>query len=272
VNGRICPFFGTIALVLTALTVTLTYGASHAQTRDMAAGKGQPGCTAPSELTHLTQPLRRLASRLGSQKPIRIVAIGSSSTAGAGASSPAMSYPSRLEVELRRRFPLRDITVVNRGANGEEARDMIARFDESVIAEKPDLVLWQVGANAVLRDEPVAPVGSYVREGIRRIRAIGADLILIDPQFAPKVLAKVDIDNMVDLLATIAKEENVGVFQRFAVMRHWRQSEAIPYRTFLSPDELHMNDWGYGCVAHLLAGAIADAAVRPTLTAGGPVR
>jgi hypothetical protein len=35
----------------------------------------------------------------------------------------------------------------------------------------------------------------------------------------------------------------------------------------LSEDELHMNDWGYGCFARLLAGSIADASNRSTVTA-----
>ncbi len=43
-------------------------------------------------------------------------------------------------------------------------------------------------------------------------------------------------------------------------MRYWRLTEDIPFDTFVSPDELHMNDWSYGCVAKLLAGAIAEAA------------
>jgi acyl-CoA thioesterase-1 len=30
---------------------------------------------------------------------------------------------------------------------------------------------------------------------------------------------------------------------------------------------LHMNDWSYGCIAKLLAGAIYDAATRATVTA-----
>ena len=50
-------------------------------------------------------------------------------------------------------------------------------------------------------------------------------------------------------------------------MRYWRLTEDIPFSTFLSPDELHMNDWSYSCVAKLLAGAIADAATRATVTA-----
>ena len=49
------------------------------------------------------------------------------------------------------------------------------------------------------------------------------------------------------------------MFRRFAVMRHWRQVARIPYEKFLSPDELHLNDWSYGCIAKLLAGAIAEA-------------
>ena len=35
---------------------------------------------------------------------------------------------------------------------GEEAADMLARFETGVIAEHPHLVLWQVGTNSVLRD------------------------------------------------------------------------------------------------------------------------
>ena len=105
-----------------------------------------------------------------------------------------------------------------------------------------------------------------IRDGVRRMRASGADVILIDPQFAPKVLAKTEIDETVDLMSTAAKQDNVSLFHRFAVMRYWRQTVGIPYGTFLSPDELHMNDWGYGCVAKLLAHAISEAATRPEVT------
>ncbi|MGA8158161.1 MAG: GDSL-type esterase/lipase family protein, partial [Rhodoplanes sp.] len=82
-----------------------------------------------------------------------IVALGSSSTAGAGASSSDATYPNRLAAALKEHFPSNTITVLNRGVNGEDARDMLNRFDTSVAAEKPDLVLWQVGTNSVLRDK-----------------------------------------------------------------------------------------------------------------------
>jgi hypothetical protein len=60
------------------------------------------------------------------------------------------------------------------------------------------------------------------------------------------------------------------LFDRFAIMKHWRETRGMPFEAFLNPDLLHMNDWGYDCVARLLAEAIADAATRAPLTAGMP--
>ena len=34
---------------------------------------------------------------------------------------------------------------------------MLARLETAVIAERPDLVLWQVGTNSVLRDKALEP-------------------------------------------------------------------------------------------------------------------
>jgi acyl-CoA thioesterase I len=221
-------------------------------------------CHAPANLVRLAYPLTHTAQRLLAGEPLTIVAIGSSSTAGAGASSPGASYPSRLAAELSQRFPHNRITVINQGVNGEEVRDMLARFPVSVIAQKPDLVLWQVGTNAVMRDDPLAPAGSLIRDGVRQVKAIGADIVLMDPQFAPRVISKPEIDGMINLLSTAAKEASVDMFPRFAVMRFWHDKDGMPFDTFVSPDGLHMNDWGYACVATLLGSAISEAATRVT--------
>ena len=217
-------------------------------------------CVTPADLTRLELPLRRTARRLASGKLIMIVALGSSSTVGVGASSAESTYPSRLMVELAQRFQTQPIMVLNRGISGERAVDMLARFDESVSAERPDLVLWQVGTNAVLRGYEHLKSTFLIRDGIRRMKAIGADVVLVDPQFAPKVIAKPEIEDMVDLISSAARQENVDVFHRFALMRHWHDIDGMPFEAFLSPDGLHMNDWSYNCFAKALADAIADAA------------
>jgi lysophospholipase L1-like esterase len=229
-----------------------------------------PGCSGPGD--RLDHPLRRTAQRLAAGQPLTIVAIGSSSTSGAGATSSSASYPSRLEVELKERFPTHTIRVLNRGVGGEEVGDMLARFDKAVFAEAPDLVLWQVGTNTVLRGHNLPSAQSLIHEGLERLKASGADVVLVDPQFAPKVIARPDHEAMVSFISAEAKAQNVGVFHRFSVMRHWRQTQQIPFETFVSADGLHMNDWSYACVAKLLAAAIDEAATRASTVAGGPRR
>jgi lysophospholipase L1-like esterase len=235
----------------------------------IAATRPAP-CTVVAAQVRFDQALPRMARLIASGAPIKIVALGSSSTYGAGASTSAASYPSRLAEELARHFPGHEITVLNRGVNGDEAADMLARLDAAVIAEKPDLVLWQVGTNSVLRDMAVLPHATLLHDGLARLKATGADVVLIDPQYAPRVIAKPNADGMVSLIATAAKAEHVCLFHRFELMRHWHETERMPFEAFVSADGLHMNDWSYACLAKALGIAIAEAATRPTATAIGP--
>jgi acyl-CoA thioesterase-1 len=257
------PFSSRLAVMLIAAGVTVAVGQvdpvkARSATTTMA-------CVAPAEFTRFTNPLKRVAERISANQPVTIVAIGSSSTFGAGASSPAMSYPSRLALELRTLLPRASIAVVNRGVNGQTALDMLARFDRDVFMAHPDLVLWQVGSNAVLLGKPIVPTGSLISEGLRRLKAAGFDVVLINPQYAPKVISKHDerdVDLMDALISTVAQKMHINLFRRFALMRYWRVTEGLPFNAFLSRDELHMNDWSYGCMAKLLASAIAEAAMR----------
>src|SRR6266516_11347 len=225
-------------------------------------------CAASSDLARFDRPLSRVAQLVALGEAVKIVTIGSSSTSGAGASSIASNYPSRLEVELKARFPRLPIQVLNRGVGGEEVPQMLARFAEAVLAEKPDLVIWQVGTNSVLRGHDVGKVAEDIHEGVARLKAIGIDVILIDLQFAPRVIEKADAAPMVGLISAVAKRDNVDLFCRFAVMREWSETRHVSFQQSLAPDGLHMNDWSYSCMAKLLASAIADAATRVPQTAG----
>ena len=72
---------------------------------------------------------------------------------------------------------------------------------------------------------------------------------------------------MVDLISTAAKKADVDLIQRFAIMRYWVQHDHMIFTDFTSPDLLHMNDWGYACLAKLIGGSIADAAQRNVASA-----
>ena len=165
-------------------------GSSAGAAAPAATPASAAACVIPQDYARFDLPLRRTARQLAAGLPIKIVAVGSSSTSGAGASSPYNAYPSRLAAELAREFVDHDFTVLNRGVNGDTATDMLARFDRGVIAEKPDLVLWQVGTNSLLRGDPIQPHRSLLHGGIERLKATGADIVLIDPQYAPRVIAR----------------------------------------------------------------------------------
>src|ERR1700736_2073145 len=259
----LCAGVGAVALAALVIGTHSPSRRAHAQ-----AAPAAPACVAPSELARFTHRLPRLAERVAERVPITIVAVGSSSTAGVGASSPMTNYPARLEALLRERTPgVGMINVLNRGVGGEEIRDMLARFERDVIAENPDLVLWQMGTNSVLHDHAISGNGALLARELAVLRTTGADVALINPQYAPKVLAHPDIANMVDLISAAAKASNVELFDRFAVMKYWRETRGMPFEAFLNPDLLHMNDWGYDCLAQVLANAIADAAIRASVTA-----
>jgi lysophospholipase L1-like esterase len=210
-------------------------------------------CSAPKGGVPAMGSLPRVASKLVAGLPVVIVAFGSSSTQGWGSTSPDFSYPSRLLAQLKRQYPTADITVLNRGKGGEDAPEMMKRLQIAVLDANPDLVIWQVGTNAVLRGFDPAETEKQIQEGIGRIQAAGSDVVLVDPQYSPRVNERAEnAGRMVNLLHRVARLRHIGIFPRFEVMRDWHEKQELPVETFVIADGLHMNDWGYACFAQLL--------------------
>jgi lysophospholipase L1-like esterase len=210
-------------------------------------------CLPPKGGAQSMGSLPHVAGKLASGQPIVIVAFGSSSTQGWGSSSPEFNYPNRLAAQLHRQYPGADITVLNRGVGGEDAPEMMKRLQTAVIDNKPDLVIWQVGTNAVLRNLDPVETAKMVSDGVARIQEADADLVLVDPQYSPRVIEHAEgASQMVRLLGRVAHLRHVGIFPRFEVMRQWHDQQDLPVDTFTIADGLHMNDWGYACFAQLL--------------------
>jgi lysophospholipase L1-like esterase len=106
----------------------------------------QPSSKIPVHAAPFAHRLPNFASRLSGNGPIKVVAIGSSSTAGEGGIVP---YTYRVETALRAKYAGRMIDVLNRGISGQEAPEEFDRMQADVIDEKPALVIWQLGTNAV---------------------------------------------------------------------------------------------------------------------------
>lgn len=232
----------------------------------------QPNRYIPAHVEAFPYRLPNFANRLNGPGSIKIVAIGSSSTAGEGDIVP---YPFRLEAALRAKYPGRMIDILNRGISGQEAPDELARMQQDVIAEAPALVIWQVGTNAVWQPgRNLNDVATAIERGLQLLSSEAMDVVMMDLQYAPAVLTDDKIDatrrmlSLIDQLATAAK---VNVFHRFDLMRKFLDVERHSFDTIIDPtdpERLHQSDFsarriGYEFSEAIAAGA-AQAAPAPT--------
>ena len=229
-------------------------------------------CDPHLELTTFKHSLPHLRAALKHERKIRIVAIGSSSTAGEGDLVP---YPARLELLLRGRFHHRMIDVLNRGISGQEAPAELSRFEPDVFDESPSLVIWQVGTNAVFRQKEFNfdDVAAAIAFGLAWLADLEADVVLMDLQYTTAVLTPDDqlkrAEDMVARISAAADNAGVNLFPRFALMRHWLLDDGIPLDDLVrpgDPDKLHMSDWATSCVSTALFQAIEQAAAAPPST------
>ncbi len=192
--------------------------------------------------------LPRVTSLLAERAPLRIIAFGSSSTQGVGASSPAMSYPSRLEQEMSGLLPDAKIVILNRGIGGEDADDMMRRLP-AILADKPDLVIWQTGSNDPLRDVAIDDFVSQTRAGIAAMQAAGVDVMLMEPQYCRRLASKPGSDRFRDAVRALGAEMSVPVIRRYDLMQSWLERGLVTPAQMLSADGMHMADAGYALLA-----------------------
>ena len=238
------------------MAAALLIGLFAAGAREARALPMSQSCGLPESLLLLPDRFTRTKALLGAGKPLRILAIGSSSTRGAGASAPSRTYPARLEAELARRFPLAGSDVWNDGVDGEVAAETLERMKRELASISPDLVVWQVGTNDAMAQVDPAAFRATLRDGIAWLRSQGVDLILMDPQFCPRVAKEPVYSAYVDIIGEVARDMGVPVMRRYAAMRYWANRTRTP-QTMLAGDSFHLNDRGYACVAEVLAEGLA---------------
>jgi hypothetical protein len=222
----------------------------------------------PIKALPLDYQLPHFAARLKGTGPIRMVALGSSTTAGEGDIPP---YPHRLEVLLRGSLNSRWIDILNRGLGGEEAPKERDRIDTDVLPEQPCLIIWQIGTNCVWQsaaDHPPTHEATIeaLEDGIEKLKKGGAiDIILMDLQYLPAVLTPATIDaadRMVEAIAGVAEKKTVNLFRRFDLMKRWHDIGKFSFEQVVDPTDdkrLHQSEWATKMVSIALHDVIIEA-------------
>jgi lysophospholipase L1-like esterase len=233
---------------------------AHAPAPD-AAGE----CPPVHDLAVPLLPHTRAA--LATNQPILIVALGSSSTRGWMASDVGHSYPALLQRYLNDHVPHISVAVINRGIGGQDAPEELARLESDVLAVRPQLVIWQTGANGAVHDESPASFKKLMQAGITAMKAAGADVILMDNQRSPRILASADHVLLENAMKEIAQATGVNMFSRGAMMDEWAK-DGVPNEDFIAADGMHMNNRGYSCLAETLGRTIEAALKQPIAQQG----
>lgn len=241
---------------LGALAISLGLLLCGAQAGMAAEPTFCPGTRMPAlVLPHLKQAITE-------NREVTIVALGSSSTQGVHASDIAHSYPAILQSELSKALPASQVVVLNRGVGGQDVLEELPRIDKDALGADPALVIWQVGANGAMQHADTSMFAEKVTTGIRKMVGAGVDVVMMDNQRAPMVMASPEHTKIEQTLAEVAAAERVGLFARSRLMDAW-QENGHPYADFVSDDGVHHNDRGYRCVAKALAQAILAGLGQP---------
>jgi lysophospholipase L1-like esterase len=207
--------------------------------------------------------LPHFAAAIRQKNTIEILAIGSSSTFGIGASTLDRTYPFQLQDILEQTFNSQDFFISNSGIGGEVAAETAKRVMNEVTLKLPDLVLWQVGTNDVLAGIPIEAFKATVQSTLRWLKHREIDTVLIGLQYSPTVENSARHHAFSRAISELAAEENVLLVRRYDAMRFVALTK---WEGLLSGDGLHQNDHGYHCMAEHIAHAVVASAFSPDVS------
>jgi lysophospholipase L1-like esterase len=195
-------------------------------------------------------------------KPLVIVAMGDSTTAGTPGFVSAREAPpsgkgdvtSQYAYWLMQAHP--EWTVVNQGINGQRSDEIRARFDDDVIAKRPDVVVIIAGVNDVYQGRDADHVQRELAAMYERAQRVGirvvAGSIIPYNTATPEQNARMHAIN-----AWIERQARDNPSIVFADTRAAAASPANPDLLRSSPDGLHPDADGYRRMADAIARAIA---------------
>ncbi|MBI1206099.1 MAG: SGNH/GDSL hydrolase family protein [Azospirillum sp.] len=241
---------------LAVLAVVLA-GSAGAQTPESAAS-----CPAPDSAVYVDARLPSVQAALLAGGPLRVIVVGTASSTAKGVSRADRAYPARLEQDLRQRLAPRRVDVANLARPRWTAAEMIAAFAPEVIAEHPNLVIWQTGTTDAIQGIAPDEFGAALGSGIDQLQQHGVDVILMDMQYTPVSTTMINLAPYIEQMQWLTQIKDVLFFHRYDTMKHWVESGLLDFAKETRAEQLRQADMVHGCLALLLAEMIERAALK----------
>ncbi len=227
-------------------------------------------CDVPAELVDSPVPLATTAQALRSGT-LRVLVVGSASVLGPGGSGTDAAWPAQLAARLREARPALRVELEVRGARGLMADEMLAIL-LAATAPKPHLVVWQAGVVEAARGLDTDWLGRRVNAGLEALRERGIDTVLMDQQFSRFMRANSDIDAYRDTLRMASAVHGAPLLQRYALMRHWADSDRIDIERTPRDRRVAATDQLNACLGEALARLVLDGAADAVPRSESPER
>ena len=219
-------------------------------------------CAAAPEFSVPDKKLEHLAAAVRGQGTIDILAVGSGTTVGQDGGG-GKAFPHLMVEALRAGLPGREIHLTVRGSRGATAAEMLMRIEAELTEQRFALVLWQTGTVEAMRGIPSEDLRQTLDTGIERVRAGGADLVLIGAQYNRAMAAKVNEIPYLQVLRQVADVPGVVLFRRYDLMRSWAAAGRTDLENIGKADREKAIDALHACLADVLARFISNGAGIP---------
>ena len=124
-------------------------------------------------------------------------------------------------------------TIYNASISGETSAGGLARIDDLLNSQKPNIVLLQLGANDGLRGLSPIELKSNLEEIIRRAQNIGASVLLLSMKIPPNY-GKRYVDMFYNVYPQLAKQLNITLVP-------FLLEDVALHKDLMQADDLHPN-------------------------------
>ena len=225
-----------------------------------AVVRGEPAdlCAVPGYLLFGDSLLNRVSAAVTKEKELKIVALGGVSSTLPGPDGASFAYPARLEAALTRRLPGVRVAVTALTKPRQTAEQMAESIEKLLLDQKPTLVVWQTGTYDAVHGTDPEEFRASVSDGVEKLKEGGADVVLVNMQYSPRTESIVAVGAYADGIRWVAREREVPVFDRLAIMRHWY--DAGQFNLYKATKDMKMAKSVHDCLGRALGSTIIDAA------------
>src|SRR5579859_170324 len=135
---------------------------------------------------------------------------------------------------------------------------MIDNIWKLVANPEPKLVVWQTGTYDALHGIDPEEFRSAVSEGVEKLQNAGVDVVLMNMQYSPRTESVVALAAYADGMRWVAREREVPVYDRLAIMRHWY--DAGQFDLYKPTKDMKTAKSVHDCLGRALGSTIIDAA------------